>query len=102
MIKHMIAAREDLLQRYPSIKDSLLAAFRRSFAYSEAHLQEIGEEFVKRYGGDKEALMASARYPKIEFTFTEAERKLAIAEMEVLVEVGAIPRLAPVDSLFVL
>lgn len=102
MIKHMIAAREDLLQRYPRIKDSLLAAFRRSFAYSEAHLQEIGEEFVKRYGGDKEALMASARYPKIEFTFTEAERKLAIAEMEMLVEVGAIPRLAPLDSLFVL
>ena len=32
MIKHMIAAREDLLQRYPGIKDQLLTAFRRSFA----------------------------------------------------------------------
>jgi ABC-type nitrate/sulfonate/bicarbonate transport system substrate-binding protein len=56
MIKHIIAAREDLLQRYPGIKDKLLAAFRRSFAYSDAHLEEIAEEFVARYGGDKEAL----------------------------------------------
>jgi ABC-type nitrate/sulfonate/bicarbonate transport system substrate-binding protein len=102
MIKHMIAAREDLLQRYPGIKETLLAAFCRSFAYSEAHLDEIGEEFVKRYGGDKEALLASARYPKIEFTFTEAEQKLATAEMEMLLEVGAIPRLAPLASLFTL
>jgi ABC-type nitrate/sulfonate/bicarbonate transport system substrate-binding protein len=102
MIKHMIAAREDLLQRYPGIKDQLLGAFRRSFAYSEAHLEEIGAEFVGRYGGDREALLASARYPKIEFTFTEAEQKLAIAEMEMLVEVGEIPRLAPLASLFTL
>ena len=100
LIKHMIAAREDLLQRYPGIKEQLLTAFRRSFAYSEAHLEEIGEEFVARYGGDKEALLASARYPKIEFTFTEAEQKLAVAEMEMLVEVGEIPRLAPLASLF--
>jgi ABC-type nitrate/sulfonate/bicarbonate transport system substrate-binding protein len=100
MIKHIIAAREDLLQRYPGIKDKLLAAFRRSFAYSDAHLEEIAEEFVARYGGDKEALVASARYPKIEFTFTEAEQKLAAAEMEMLVEVGAIPHQAPLASLF--
>ena len=102
LIKHMIAAREDLLQRYPGIKDQLLTAFRRSFAWSEAHLEEIGAEFVGRYGGDKEALLASARYPKIEFTFTEAEQKLAVAEMKMLVEVGEIPRLAPLDSLFTL
>jgi ABC-type nitrate/sulfonate/bicarbonate transport system substrate-binding protein len=100
MIKHMIAAREDLLQGHPGIKDRLLAAFRRSFAYSEAHLEEIGKEFIVRYGGDPEALLASARYPKIEFTFTEAEQRLAAAEMEMLVEVGEIPRQAPLASLF--
>jgi len=102
MIKHMIAAREDLLQRYPGIKEKLLSAFRRSFGYSEAHLEEIADAFVARYGGDKEALLASARYPKIEFTFTEAEQKLAAAEMEMLLEVGAIPRTAPLASLFAL
>jgi ABC-type nitrate/sulfonate/bicarbonate transport system substrate-binding protein len=100
IIKHMIAAREDLLERYPEIKESLLAAFRRSFAYSETHLEAISREFIARYGGDQEALLASARYPKIEFTFTEAEQKLAAAEMEMLVEVGAIPRYAPIASLF--
>jgi len=100
MIKHMIAAREDLLQGHPGIKDRLLAAFRRSFAYSEAHLEEIGKEFIARYGGDPEALLASARYPKIEFTFTEAEQRLAAAEMEMLVEVVEIPRQAPLASLF--
>jgi ABC-type nitrate/sulfonate/bicarbonate transport system substrate-binding protein len=102
IIKHMIAAREDLLERYPGIKENLLGAFRRSFAYSEDHLEEISREFVARYGGDREALLASARYPKIEFTFTEAEQKLAVAEMEMLVEVGAIPRRAPIASLFAL
>jgi ABC-type nitrate/sulfonate/bicarbonate transport system substrate-binding protein len=102
IIKHMIAAREDLLERHPGIKESLLAAFRQSFAYSEAHLEEISREFIQRYGGDREALLASARYPKIEFTFTEAEQRLAAAEMEMLVEVGAIPRLAPIASLFAL
>ncbi|HSF59894.1 MAG TPA: ABC transporter substrate-binding protein [Candidatus Binatia bacterium] len=102
MIKHMIAAREDLLERYPGIKEKLLAAFRRSFAYSETHLEAISREFIARYGGDQEALLASARYPKIEFTFTEAEQKLAAAEIEMLVEVGAIPRRAPIASFFAL
>jgi ABC-type nitrate/sulfonate/bicarbonate transport system substrate-binding protein len=102
MIKHMIAARQDFLQQHPGIKEKLLDAFRRSFAYSEAHLDEVGDAFVARYGGDKEALVASARYPKIEFTFTEAEQKLARAEMEMLVEVGWIPRMAPLASLFAL
>jgi ABC-type nitrate/sulfonate/bicarbonate transport system substrate-binding protein len=102
LIKHMIAAREDLLERSPGIKEDLLGAFRRSFAYSEAHLEEIGQEFIARYGGDREALLASARYPKIEFTFTEAEQRLAAAEMEMLFEVGAIPRRAPITSLFAL
>jgi len=102
MIKHMVAAREDLLQQHPGIKDVLLRAFRASLAYSEAHLQEIAEAFIARYGGDKEALLASARYPRIEFTFTEKEQRLAEAEMELLVEVGQIPRKAPVTSLFAL
>jgi ABC-type nitrate/sulfonate/bicarbonate transport system substrate-binding protein len=102
MIKHMIAAREDFLRQHPGIKEKLLNAFRRSFAYSEAHLEEIGEAFVACYGGDKEALLASARYPKIEFTFTEAEQKLAAAEIEMLVEVGWLSRSAPLASLFAL
>jgi len=96
----MVAAREDLLQEYPGIKETLLRAFRASFAYSEAHLEEIAGVFISRYDGDKEALLASARYPKIEFTFTEKEQRLADAEMELLVEVGQIPRKAPIASLF--
>lgn len=100
MIKHMIAAREDLLQAKPEMKDALLRAFRASFAYSEHHLEEISEVFIQRYGGDKEALLASARYPKIEFTFTAEEQKLTEAEIAMLVEVGAVPRGAPLASLF--
>ena len=102
LIKHMVAAREDLLQQHPGIKDTLLKAFRASFAYSEAHLDEIADAFIKSYGGDKEALLASARYPRIEFTFTDKEQKLAQAEMELLVEVGQIPRTAPIATLFAL
>jgi ABC-type nitrate/sulfonate/bicarbonate transport system substrate-binding protein len=100
IIKHMVAAREDLLRQHPGIKDSLLKAFRESFAYSEAHLEEVGDAFIERYGGDKEALLASARYPRIEFTFTEKEQRVAEAEMELLVEVGQIPRKAPLSTLF--
>jgi len=100
MIKHMVAAREDLLQRHPGIKDTLLRAFRASLAYSEAHLDEIADAFIARYGGDREALLASARYPRIEFTFTEHEQRLAEAEMELLLEVGQISRRAPISTLF--
>jgi ABC-type nitrate/sulfonate/bicarbonate transport system substrate-binding protein len=102
MIKHMIGAREDLLRDHPGIKDELLQAFRASFRWSEGHLPEIADEFVKRYPGDKEALLASAQYPRIEFTMTEAEQKLADAEMDMMVEVGWIPRKAPMASLFAL
>lgn len=102
LIKHMIAAREDFLQRHRDVKEKLLTAFRASFAYSEEHLDEIGDAFIQRYGGHKDALLASARYPKIEFTFTDEERRLAEAEMEMLVEVGEIPRKAPLDTLFAL
>ncbi len=102
MIKHMIAAREDLLSRAPEMKERLLRAFRASFAYSEVHLEEIADAFIQRYGGDKQALLASARYPKIEFTFTAEEQKLAEAEIAMLVEVGAVPRRVPLASLFAL
>jgi ABC-type nitrate/sulfonate/bicarbonate transport system substrate-binding protein len=100
IIKHMVAAREDLLRQHPGIKDTLLRAFRASFAYSEAHLEEIADAFIARYGGDREALLASARYPRIEFTFTEKEQKLAEVEMDLLVEVGQIPGRAAISNLF--
>ena len=100
MIKHMVAAREDLLGANPGIKDVLLRAFRESFAYSEAHFEEIADVFLSRYDGDREALLASARYPRIEFTFTEQEQALAQAEMQLLVDVGQIPHTAPIASLF--
>jgi ABC-type nitrate/sulfonate/bicarbonate transport system substrate-binding protein len=100
LIKHMVAAREDFLQQHSDAKEKLLSAFRASFAYSEAHLDEIADAFIQRYGGDKEALIASARYPKIEFTFTDEERRLAEAEMDMLVDVGEIPRKAPLAELF--
>ncbi|HEX2226283.1 MAG TPA: ABC transporter substrate-binding protein [Candidatus Binatia bacterium] len=102
MIKHMIAAREDLLRDHPGIKEKLLRAFRASFAWSEEHLPEIADEFMKRYDGDREALLASARYPRIEFTMTEQEQKLADAEMDMMVEVGWLPHKAPIKSLFAL
>ena len=102
MIKHMVAAREDLLAAHPELKDKLLQGFRTSFAYSEGHLDEIGDVFIQRYGGNKEALIASARYPKIEFTFTLQEQKIAEAEMNMLVEVGHLPRTAPLSTLFAL
>src|ERR1043166_2311249 len=100
LIKHMVAAREDLLAANPGLKDKLLKAFRDSFAYSEGNLDEIAAAFIQRYGGDREALLASARYPKIEFTFTEKEQELADAEMDMLVEVGEIPRKPPLQTLF--
>ena len=100
IIKHMIAIQETLWREQPELKEKLQAAFRASFAYSEQHLEEIAGEFVKSYPGDKQALLASARYPKIEFTFSETEQKLADAEMDMMVEVGWIPHKAPVTSLF--
>jgi len=100
MIKHIVAAHEDFLREQPRARDSLVRAFRESFAYSESHLAEIADAFIERYGGDKEALLASARYPRIEFTFTEREQELADAEIDMLVEVGAITRKAPSAALF--
>lgn len=102
MIKHMIGAREDLLRDHPGIKNELVHVFRASFAWSEEHLPEIADDFIKRYPGDKRALLASARYPRIEFTMTEQEQKLADAEMDMMVEVGWLPHKAPLASLFAL
>jgi ABC-type nitrate/sulfonate/bicarbonate transport system substrate-binding protein len=102
MIKHMIGAREDLVRNNPGMKEALLNAFRASFAWSEEHLPEIADEFIKRYPGDKPALLASARYPRIEFTMSEQEQKLADAELDMMVEVGWLPRKVPVASLFAL
>lgn len=100
-IKHMIAVREPLLKENPGLRKKLLGAFRASFAYSEEHLEEIAEEFLKRYLGDKEAALASARYPKIEFTFTDNERRIAEAEMDMLVETAQIERKISLDTAFV-
>lgn len=101
MIKHMVAVRAPLLRDHPELRGKLLAAFKASFAYSETHLPEIAEKFIARYGGERDAVLASARYPKIEFTFTETERKIAEAEMKMLAEMGEISREIPVAPQFV-
>jgi ABC-type nitrate/sulfonate/bicarbonate transport system substrate-binding protein len=102
MIKHMIAVREPLLREHPELREKLLSAFKASFAYSERHLAEIADKFLARYGGDREAILASARYPKIEFTFTETELKIAEDEMKMLVEMGELAREIPIAPLFVI
>jgi ABC-type nitrate/sulfonate/bicarbonate transport system substrate-binding protein len=101
MIKHMIAAGENLIRRNPALRDPLLAAFRESFAYSERNMEEVAEVFIRTYGGDRQALLISAGYPRMEFTFTKAERALAQRQMEMFVEVGRVPRAAPIESFFV-
>lgn len=102
MIKHMVAVREDLLHDNPGVKDALLQGFRASIAWSDQHMADCADAFLKKYPGDRDALLASARYPKIEFTMTEQEQRLADAEMDMMVEVGWIPRKAPVAELFAL
>lgn len=102
MIKHMVAVREPFLREHPGIGEKLLRAFKASFAYSEQHLPEIADKFMERYGGDRDAILASARYPKIEFTFTETELKIAEAEMKMLAEMGEISREIPIAPLFVI
>ena len=86
IIKHMLATREALLSDHPEFKKQILDACRKSIAYSEDHMDEIAGEFIAKYGGDKEAIIASARYPNIVFTFTDTERKEAEATMEMLIE----------------
>jgi ABC-type nitrate/sulfonate/bicarbonate transport system substrate-binding protein len=101
MIKHMIAAGESLIRQNPALRDALLAAFRESFAYSERNMEEVAKVFIRTYGGDRQALLISASYPRMEFTFTEAERRLAQRQMEMFVEVGRLTRRAPIESFFV-
>jgi len=102
MIKHIIAVGEPLLREHPEVRRILLKAFKESFTYSERHLPEIADKFMARYGGDREAILASARYPKIEFTFTETELRIAEAEMKMLVEMGELAREIPIAPLFVI
>ena len=100
MIKHMVAANQSLLQNNPGLREPLLDAFRKSFAYSERNIEEVADIFIKSYGGDRETLLISARYPRMEFTFTESERRLAQRQMDMFVEVGRLSRSAPVKSFF--
>jgi ABC-type nitrate/sulfonate/bicarbonate transport system substrate-binding protein len=102
MIKHMVAANEDLIRQNPQLRGALLAAFRESVAYSERNMEEVADVFIAAYGGDREALLTSARYPRMEFTFTDSERRLALRQMDMFVEVGRLPRSAPIESFFVM
>ena len=80
MIKHMVAAREDLLARQSRHQRRVAAEPSASRSpTAKTHLEEVADVFLSRYEGDREALLASARYPRIEFTFTEKEQKLAQA-----------------------
>jgi ABC-type nitrate/sulfonate/bicarbonate transport system substrate-binding protein len=100
MIKHMVAANAKLIRQNPELRGALLDALRESFAYSERNIDEVADVFTATYGGDREALLASARYPRMEFTFTDNECRLAQRQMEMLVEVGRLPRMAPIESFF--
>jgi ABC-type nitrate/sulfonate/bicarbonate transport system substrate-binding protein len=102
MIKHTVAANDTLIRQNPGLRGALLEAFRASFAYSERNMDEVAEVFIKSYRGDREALLISARYPRMEFTFTDNERRLAQRQMEMFVEVGRLPRNAPIESFFVM
>src|SRR5262249_35631924 len=74
-------------------------ALRQSFDYSERNMEEVADLFVASYGGDREALLMSARYPRMEFTFTDDERRLGQRQMEMLGEGGRLPRSAPIESM---
>ena len=101
MIKHIVAARESLMRQNPTLRDVLLAAFRESFAYSERNMDEVADVFMRAHGGDREALLISASYPRMEFSFTEAERGLAQRQMEMFVDVGRLPRNEPIENFFI-
>lgn len=100
MIKHMVAANEKLIRDNPALRDAALQAMRDSFAYSERNIDEVADVFMARYPGDRDALLTSARYPRYTFTFTEKERQLAQRMMDMYVDVGRLPRNAPVESFF--
>ena len=101
IIKHMLATREDLLQEHPEFAGQILDACRKSIAYSDAHLEEVADKFIARYGGEKQDILASAGYPKIEFTFTDTERKEAEATMDMLIETGRLEGRVDLSTAFV-
>jgi ABC-type nitrate/sulfonate/bicarbonate transport system substrate-binding protein len=101
MIKHMVAASGKLMRDNPALREPLLQALRDSFAYSERNIDEVADVFLKRYPGDRDAVLTSARYPRYTFTFTEKERQLAQGMMDMFVAVGRLPRNAKVESFFV-
>jgi ABC-type nitrate/sulfonate/bicarbonate transport system substrate-binding protein len=100
MIKHMIAANQSWLRRHPQPCAEALGAIRESFSYSERNLEEVADRFIASYGGDREALLASARYPRMEFTFSDQERRLAQRQMDMFVSVGRLKRSVPVEDFF--
>lgn len=102
MIKHIVAASEPLMRDNPGLYPELLRLFRESFAYSERNMEEVADIFLRKYEGDREALLVSARYPRMEFTFTKAEQQLAMKQMEMFAAIGALPRTAPLETLFLL
>jgi hypothetical protein len=65
-------------------------------------MDEVADVFIRTYGGDRDALLISARYPRMEFTFTDTERRLAQRQMDMFVDVGRLPRSAPIESFFVM
>lgn len=100
MIKHMIAANAPWLRRHPGQGAQALAAIVESFAYSERNLEAVAERFIAAYGGDRAALLASARYPRMAFSFSAAEQALAQRQMDMFVSVGRLARNVPVADLF--
>ena len=91
MIKHMVAAREDLLWQIRVSKTRLLEAARESFAYSEAHLEEVGDAFIARYGGDKERFWLRRAIRASSLPLPTRNRGSLQLKMELLFEVGQIP-----------
>ena len=97
----MLATREDLLRDHPEFATQILDACRKSIMYSDAHLDEVADRFVAKYGGDKQDILSSASYPKIEFTFTDTERREAEATMEMLIETGRLEGRVDLSTAFV-
>lgn len=102
MIKHIVAANEPLVRNNPSLRPALLAGLRASFAYSERNIEEVADVFLKKYEGERSSLLISASYPRMNFTFTPVEQEMAKKQIEMFVEVGSLPRSAPLDELFVI
>ena len=61
----------------------------------------MADKFIAKYGGDKHDILASAGYPKIEFTFTDTERAEAEATMDMLIETGRLEGRVDLSTAFV-